>query len=401
MNLIAISMLVALLFSWFGVSHAEKYSVTVDKLNQLEERLNSLESTRKKDIVELEKRLAAVSNIPDFSDMTGSIEELHLQVNKLESEEEVEYLESEEESSGIEISGFCDILYDSESKSFGFGQLEIDLEAEVAENVVVTSAICYDAESGAFGSGALIIDFHLFGSDVSHFRHAKDIYHSGVIIGQFDVPIGIDLNYYPSIDRKLVSGPLVVENTHDGWNDVGVQAYLETEKFNGVLYVVNGFSYDTGVVDAVGDPVMSDVKMSAGGRLGIKPNDIVELGASYASFNNDDNKVDMSLLGVDIQAEFGYLTVKGEYIAHTMGIAGNNKVTNNGLYGQGTYQLDKFFIVGRYGTFVTDDPAEDDLTRITGGVGYVISDGCEIRLEHQINSEDEANLTFLQIVVAF
>ena len=105
-------------------------------------------------------------------------------------------------------------------------------------------------------------------------------------------------------------------------------------------------------------------------------------------------------LGVDIQAEFEALTVKGEYIAHTMGITGNNKVTNSGLYGQGTYQLDKFFFVGRYGTFVTDDNTDDDLTRITGGVGYIILEGCEVRLEYQTNSDD-VDLTFLQLVVGF
>jgi len=192
----------------------------------------------------------------------------------------------------------------------------------------------------------------------------------------------------------------VVGNTHDGWNDIGVIGYGEAGKYNAVVYVVNGFSYDTGVVDAAGDPVMSDVKMSAGGRLGIKPNDIVEVGASYASFTNDDSKADMSLLGFDIQAEFEALTVKGEYITHTMGIAGNSEVTNSGLYGQGTYQLEKFFFVARYGTFASDDPTADDLARITGGIGYVIREGCEVRLEYQTNSDD-IDLTFLQLVVGF
>ncbi|NQU06180.1 MAG: hypothetical protein HQ568_08820, partial [Calditrichaeota bacterium] len=261
-TLITISMLVLLLFSWFSVSSAQRSSAVLDKLNKIESRIDRLESARKNDIVKLERKLANISPAEDPSVLTGSIEGLQQKVENLKIElnelrniqassssgPETEIMEdlltdlrgltwelrstltTAEEPSfevavepeteltlpGVDISGFCNLLYDDDTNGTGFGQLEIDLEAEVAENIVIASAICYDAESEAFGSGALVIDFHLFGSEGSHFRPAQNVDHSGIIVGQFDVPFGIDLNYYPSIDRKLVSGPLVVGNTHDG-----------------------------------------------------------------------------------------------------------------------------------------------------------------------------------------
>ena len=82
--------------------------------------------------------------------------------------------------SAIEFSGFGDILYvnyqdEDEESGFEFGQVELDLAAEIDENVSVEAAIAFDPDAEAFGSGAFLIDFHLFGSEGSHFRPVEGI----------------------------------------------------------------------------------------------------------------------------------------------------------------------------------------------------------------------------------
>ncbi len=89
---------------------------------------------------------------------------------------------------------------------------------------------------------------------------------------------------------------------------------------------------------------------------------------------------------------------------HTLGAEGDNSITNTGMYVQGTYDLDKFFVTARYGIFTPDLDGADDITRITPGAGYRVSDNCELRFEYQMNEVtdvDDDDLMFLQLVVAF
>ncbi len=52
--------------------------------------------------------------------------------------------------------------------------------------------------------------------------------------------------------------------------------------------------------------------MSTGGRIGIKPIELFEVGAFYASFFNEKNKHDMYLIGADLQLNYGKFSAKGE-----------------------------------------------------------------------------------------
>ena len=242
----------------------------------------------------------------------------------------VAYAQEDTESpwEGLEISGFFDVVsnYDAaalNNSDFSLGQAEVDLEKSVADGVDAAIAIAYDNESAIFGLGAATVDLHLFGREGSHFWKSRGIEHSGIIAGQFDVPFGIDWEVYPSIDRKLISAPLVVENTHGGWNDFGFQFYLASGYFNFVGYAVNGFesmatiqtlNLSTGLWEE--EEIDTTPDDAYGGRFGLKPAPFAEFGTSFAVGLNKSRKQEMSIWGVDAEFDMGNALFKGEYIYH-------------------------------------------------------------------------------------
>ena len=296
----------------------------------------------------------------------------------------------EEQEVPLNIFGFGDFQYLGGQDRFAPGQVEVALETPLHEHIDLAMAIAL--EEGSFGMGSFIVDFHLFGNEGYHFRPATGIDHSGILVGQLDVPFGLDWLVYPSIDRKLVSGPIAVENTHDFWNDHGIQGYLESGRINAVAYAVNGFGYE-----AAGAEV--EMNLAVGGRVGISLHPQLEIGGSAVGIFDQDYEVDMSLLGADLQFDYDRFSAKGEYLIHTLGLAGDREVNNTGFYAQGLYDAGPFFLVARYGQFRPD--AAENLTRFSAGGGWVIQDSCEMRLEQQINSAGEEDLTLLQLAVGF
>ena len=51
--------------------------------------------------------------------------------------------------------------------------------------------------------------------------------------------------------------------------------------------------------------------------------------------------------------------------------------------------------------FSTDVEGVENLTRTSIGGGWVITEGAEVRIEQQLNSEDDEKITFIQLVVGF
>ncbi len=331
----------------------------------------------------------------------------------------------EEDGGGVELYGFADFFYamnqdKAEADNFDFGQIEFDIGMDITETVFFEGAIAFNPEAEVFESGAFIIDFHIFGSEGGHVRPLGGVDHAGFLVGQFDVPFGIDYQVYPSIDRRMVTGPLVVHATHEDWNDYGVQLYAEHPMFNLIAYATNGFGYEAGY-DATGvflgyngstyDPedetlLLAEMapKMAVGGRLGVTPVEIAEVGVSYAGFINEDDEIDMSLLGVDFQVNYENIFVKGEYISHTLGSTGDNETTNTGFYVQGLYDFGKFYAFTRYGSYSPDIEGVDPVTRISPGGGWVIYENCQIRAEYQMNTVEDVeddDVLFIQLVVGF
>jgi hypothetical protein len=306
----------------------------------------------------------------------------------------------------MEISGFFDVVNNYQSSSddkaeFGLGQAEVDIESELNDRVSTAVAIAYNADESTFELGAAEIGVNLY-SDEETFLSSFD-----VTAGQFDVPFGIDLNWYPSIDRKLVTGPAVVDLTHGGWNDFGVRFEAASASGNITAYWVNGFEYPVmanadnvdillekvGLSVALGDEVDVPPTNMFGTRLGLTPVPGFELGGSVAMGINDENIDNVNLYGGDIQYSFANLNLKGEYIARTVG---DNDI--NGYYVQPTLNISSAFVTGRYGSWSFGD---DWTPRISLGAGYSIMDAAEIRFETTIEDNSDDNLSFVQFAAGF
>lgn len=300
-------------------------------------------------------------------------------------------------SAQIEWSGFFDIQYahtasDTVSDDFTYGQFEVDLSMPLTNRISAEAAMAWGDGSFELGSG--FIDIHLQTAEEEHPPRGTYLSHSGFIVGQFDVPFGIDYRVIPSPDRKLVSPPLVNQRTIDSWDDMGVQIYGVGPLGNFVLFGVNGFSEG----------------QAYGGRIGITPVKGVEAGVSYALDRTMEGHTEVTVLGVDGAISMAPVEVKGEFTAMEEEKTVAPK-KHAGFYVQASYDLHPIFAVGRYGRwtpkFDEDGDGQNDpaLTRITLGAGYRIVEQVEVRVEHQINKEErdeeKNDQTTVQWVVSF
>jgi hypothetical protein len=197
----------------------------------------------------------------------------------------------------------------------------------------------------------------------------------------------------------LVSVPLVVEQTHDCWNDMGVYASMENARFNSVVFVTNGFGYEREGDD--GEPVELGLSSAIGGRVGYMPREFMEVGSSVASLFNKQNQSDMMLAGVDLQMNYRQFSCKGEYIYKQTGQAANDRQHCQGFYVQGLQRFGSIFLVSRYDNFTPEQTTQTKLSRVCFGAGWVIRDGVELRDEFQINNDGNPNAMLVQLVVGF
>jgi hypothetical protein len=398
---------------------AQGNSTILEKLDQIEARIEQLEKAQRSSnwensvdeiqarIDQLRKELEIIRATNQWTHQGEGAVDLAADRGKEGSRDpgfEPQY-QSQSFLSGVEITGFADFGYaarqgEDQPDDYGFGQMEVDLTTGIGNCIGIEAAIAYNTETETFGSREFVVDFSLFGSKGNHFYEASGIDHAGIAAGKFDVPFGIDWQVYPSIDRKLVSAPLIVESTHNAWNDYGVQAYLESSQFNMVVFGTNGFGYQW--VDEFSVPTEISVKMAVGGRVGFAPHEWVEIGGSYASFFNEDDENDMDMIGADLQFNYEDLSIKGEYIMNRTGLTYDESWENSGFYAQGLYDFGRVFLVGRYGMLFAFEEGADDWTRISAGAGWVILQNAELRLEYQNNSAEWVDdVTFLQLVVGF
>jgi hypothetical protein len=309
----------------------------------------------------------------------------------------------------IELFAFGDFLfaYRQEGKhGFEIGQLELDFNQELGQFVTVSVAVAFDNEKETFGVGAYVIDGKLIGREAGHIIRSNHLETAGIIFGRFDVPFGVDYLAYPSIDRRLVTGPIVVDETHDAWNDLGGQFYLDANVFNIILYVINGFGYETIRTTRNADDTETathETDVAIGARLGAKPLSQLEFGGSYAMFVSAKEGYDMMLAGADLTAEAGGFSLKNEYIFHWLGVSGNEGSRNHGFYSTAMYDFNPVFVVGRYSMFFPEKntpsfiEVADPQKQLSAGLGVKVLDNAEVRLEYTSTLEAEGNAVYIQL----
>lgn len=313
---------------------------------------------------------------------------------------EVEASVENVEGSQLTISGFGDLIFHTNGlDGFTINQVELGIGNSIGDFVSVETAIAFDPDSETFGLGAFIIDLRLFGNEGDHLRVKNGIDHSGILIGQFDIPFGLDWQVYPSVDRKLISTPIVVEESHNAWNDHGILGYVENQRFNAVAFRTNGFGYE--IEPASGDPVSIELDYSLGGRLGLFLGHSVEVGFSGAGFFNDENQVDMNLQGFDLQFEYRLFELRGEYIIKEFNLIENVTHTCSGYYVEGLVDRGNYFLNARYDHFSEGDLHSENIRRLSTGIGWPLAKGLELRLVYQSSLEASESGGFLQLVPSF
>lgn len=312
-------------------------------------------------------------------------------------------------SAQTELTGFFDIintyqLTDQQTEGFQINQFEVDFSRVYKEHLSFGAAIAYNNENNGIDLNMVYLHYNIFNNEVKHPRRTEESKHTGIVIGKFDVPIGLDYLSFASPDRPVFSQPLIIEKTIAGWNDVGVNLHINKKYFRFNFSTINGFNEG----------------INFAGDIAIKFLPGIGLGLFHTSdFNNKINRKSW-ISGSYLFAEWGMWELKSEYLLAN-GIYGGEQDTMNsdhrhdGFYIQLLSDLEKsgaklpvFFTV-RYSLWQDENenspvPLPERIDRWVLGIGYRMNDYSSLRLEFR--SEKAENLQRKnqltgQLVVAF
>ena len=308
-----------------------------------------------------------------------------------------------------EITGFFDIIHtyqpsERQTNGFKINQFEIDISRAYKENLNFGAAISYNNDVGNLELSMAYIHYNLINKEIKHPRRTEEDEHAGIVVGKFDVPIGLDYLSYASPDRPVVSQPLIIEKTIAGWNDVGINLHLNKKYYRVNFSTVNGFNNG---VNFVGDLVFK-----------ITPD--IRVGLFHTSDFNKKIQRQSWISGTYLFAEWKIWELKSEFI-WANGIYGGEQDTVNsnhnhdGFYVQLVTDFSKInipvplFFTVRYSLWQDKNtnnqlPLPEKIDRIVLGIGYHLNDHSSLRLEYfSQNPEGVKRFDHLtaQLVVGF
>lgn len=330
-------------------------------------------------------------------------------------------------SNALDISGFFDFTVHTTNNSghpFDLGSLELDMQYDKAENFTVSTALVWSGDDTEVA--VAVIDYHVRDHNVPA---RGDIFSEPgfhLQLGRFDIPFGIDYEYFAAPDRPNITAPLTTERIqNDGFNGDGVRTYGTWSIIDYAFYWTNSLFDDEG--------------SSVGARVGLFPakdrycmhhrnkQKKYVVGLSWLrdmdSEKNERNTLyafDMSLqLGMaDLIYEFISLDSVDEVILPDSSSAG--PADEEGFNVRLLFDVDPASFYLGYGEWQPDYTArldEEDSTvsysvskleRLTLGGQYLFNEYLQFKLEyfHHLNTETEEpefekrRLTF-QMVASF
>jgi len=311
-------------------------------------------------------------------------------------------------SAQTEITGFFDIIHtyqlaQGQTDGFKINQFEIDISKAYKGNLSFGAAIAYNNVCGNIELSMVYLHYNLMSNEVKHPRRNEEEEHAGIVIGKFDVPIGLDYLSYASPDRPVVSQPLIIEQTIAGWNDVGINLHLNKKYFRINFSTVNGFNKG---LNLVGDLVF---KIRPGFRLGM------------FHTSDFDKRIERKswISGTYLFAERGMFELKSEFL-WANGIYGGEQDSlenhcHDGFYVQLVSDLSKvkaalpLFFTLRYSLWQDDAPASavslpEKIERYVLGLGYRLTGYSSVRLEYRLEQpegEKRQDRLTAQLVVGF
>jgi len=287
-----------------------------------------------------------------------------------------------------EITGFFDIINtyrisERETGGFKINQFEIDISKAYKDNLSFGAAIAYNNICDNIELSMVYLHYNLINNEVKHPRRSEEDDHIGIVIGKFDVPIGLDYLSYASPDRPVVSQPLIIEQTIAGWNDVGLNLHLNNCYLRFNVSALNGFNNG----------------MNLAGDLVFKVRPDFHFGLFHTSDFNKKAYRKSWISGLSLSVRHHIFELKSEYL-RANGIYGGEQDTlkdghvHDGYYVQLVTDLSKlqkngrpFFFTLRYSFWQDENenspvPLPERIERYVLGLGYRINDYSSVRLEY-------------------
>ncbi len=306
----------------------------------------------------------------------------------------------------LEITGFFDFTVQSQDERdspFEYGAFELDLEYAYNEHYAVSTALVWEDGSADVAVG--VVDYHLFGDAVPARGRIFDEPGFHVQAGRFDLPYGVDYQFFSPIDRPNVSAPITTERMQlGGYNSDGVRVYGTGRMFDYTVYAVDSLYGDNGG--------------TVGGRMAFFPSRnpfrlhrfggarFAELGFSFLRDMDEDYDARDDVYGFDFTLNYDRFLLMTEWMnrdSHNdvLGGAGANlgEQDESGLHVSLVTELgdlvkQPIYLFSRYdmwdpGYSLVLDEDDDTLTynvnnakRMTVGLGYRLTGLLNIKLEY-------------------
>jgi len=335
--------------------------------------------------------------------------------------------EDESTKSSLELAGFFDVTAHSADNSehpFDLGAFELDLQFDQSEHFSVSTALVWDGDAAEVA--VAVLDYHANSHNVPTrgSLYGEAGYH--VQFGRFDIPFGVDYEYFAAPDRPNITAPLTTQRIQDdGFNGDGLRAYGSWSQIDYAAYWTNSLFEDEG--------------NSIGTRIGFFPgrdpfsvhnrnsqSDFI-IGLSWLYDMDADEEKRNELQALDITWRYGIVELVAEYIKldhfDTITLPGGGSAGPADEQGYNSRLLIDFetiaFFIG-YGEWRpdysavldSDDPSisynVDKLNRVTLGGRYIVGDYLQMKLEYLSHMEtsteepdfEKRKLTF-QMVASF
>ena len=179
--------------------------------------------------------------------------------------------EEEEKDWELEIGGFFSSYWDTNEQAFILGPVEVEFEAELHPRFTATASFEGECElgegEGRAGLEVAFLDMYL--QEVVEERDERPfVSNSGLTVGRYFVPFGVDYLVREDPDRWNISAPITADVMFDGgWTDIGAMLFTSISIADLKVYGVNGYT---------------SKRPAAGASLDILPAEWAVLGGSYA-----------------------------------------------------------------------------------------------------------------------
>ncbi len=406
-----------------GYAYGDPYDDVMKELKRMGSRINELEGlveSQQDELSILKGIQEEDTTLNEISNSTGSEDNSEALETRLSSfkDDLIETVLGNQ--SPLEITGFFDFTVQDmdegtqdivgtrreRNKPFDLGAFEMDMEYSYGDHYSVSAAMVWD-DGGAPSLAVALVDYHLFDDDVPVRGRIFDEQGFHVQVGRFDVPYGVDYQYFASVDRPSVSAPLTTSRIQaGGYNSDGIRIYGTWSSFDYTAYAINSLYGDDGGV--------------LGGRIAFFPSRnpyrlhrfgstrTVEIGFSYLKDLDKEFDARDRVYGFDFTLNYDMFTLVAEWMkrdSDTAFVDGNGNLAHNKDQDESGFHIslvtDLEKIVKRpiysFSRFDAWNPKTDallnandstikipveNLKRLTFGLGYNITESLALKLEY-------------------